>query len=231
MTPILSYIIVSFTFVHLKIFLRIYIYVYIYIHECVYAFIFTYIYIYIGLKRLTVDVKSVFKAIQTSGFWMRSVEFNFWTERKIALVLHFFGFNHWCVYLLLHVLSTYLYKYIYIYVYVCVCTYIYNYMSKCLYIFKSMRIYIVTLAHTHIHTKPPPHTPEPPDKHRFHMINPTGDFDLNMCSFHMKSVQCKGQFLTMWSKHWVSLSIGYQSFITPSNYRQIATINPSYCSL
>ena len=99
------------------------------------------------------------------------------------------------------------------------------------YISLNLCIYIVTLAHTHIHTKPPPHTPEPPDKHRFHMINPTGDFDLNMCSFHMKSVQCKGQFLTMWSKHWVSLSIGYQSFITPSNYRQMATINPSYCSL
>ena len=75
MTPILSYIIVSFTYVHLKIFLRIYnyIYVYIYMNVCMYL----YLHIYIGLKRLTVDVKSVFKAIQTSGFWMRSVESDF----------------------------------------------------------------------------------------------------------------------------------------------------------
>ena len=36
-----------------------------------------YLHIYIGLKRLTVDVKSVFKTIQTSGFWMRSVESDF----------------------------------------------------------------------------------------------------------------------------------------------------------
>ena len=128
---------------------------------CVCIYIYIYIYIYIGLKRLTVDVKSVFKAIQTSGFWMRSVEFDFWTERKIALVLHFFGFNHWCVYLLLHVLSTYLY--IYIYVYVCVCTYIYNYMSKCLYIFKSMHIYIYsyTCTHTYTYKTTPPYARTP----------------------------------------------------------------------
>ena len=59
----------SFTYVHSKIFLRIYIYM----NVCMYL----YLHIYIGLKRLTVDVKSVFKTIQTSGFWMRSVESDF----------------------------------------------------------------------------------------------------------------------------------------------------------
>ena len=48
---------------------------YIYMNVCMHLYL--HIYIYIGLKRLTVDVKSVFKAIQTSGFWMRSVEFDF----------------------------------------------------------------------------------------------------------------------------------------------------------
>jgi hypothetical protein len=105
MTPILSYIIFSFTYVHSKIFLRIYIYVYIYMNVCMYL----YLHIYIGLKRLTVDVKSVFKTIQTSGFWMRSVESDFWTERKIALVLHFFG------------LTTDVYIYFYIsYLHICI---------------------------------------------------------------------------------------------------------------
>jgi hypothetical protein len=173
---------------------------YIYIWMCMYL----YLHIYIGLKRLTVDVKSVFKTIQTSGFWMRSVESDFWTERKIALVLHFFG------------LTTDVYIYFYIsYLHICINIYMCVFvpistiicLNACISLNLCIYIYSYTCTHTYTY-KTTPHTPEPPDKHRFHMINPTGDFDLNMCSFHMKSVQCKGQFLTMWSKHWVCLSIG-----------------------
>ena len=120
MTPILSYIIFSFTYVHSKICLRIYIYICVYIYIYMNVCMYLYLHIYIGLKRLTVDVKSVFKTIQTSGFWMRSVESDFWTERKIALVLHFFGLTT-DVYIYFYIS----YLHICINIYICVCLYLY----------------------------------------------------------------------------------------------------------